>query len=140
MLLPGAVAALAAELAADPAAAAAYPGYREIDAAGRIEDTVVPIGTRHDRPCASRHGHRPRRARAALGAGAGRRLGSALRWMGDLIMWMGVGLAGSVIRVADPLACWRRHPGSATLQPSAEHAREHLRMSSSAPGSTAWAR
>ena len=41
---------------------------------------------------------------------------------------MGVGLAGSVIRVADPLACWRRHPGSATLQPSAEHAREHLRI------------
>ncbi len=129
VLLPGAVAALAAELAADPAAAAAYPGYREIDAEGRIEDTVRPI---------------PYSPRAALllhdtviGPGglarrwALERAGGwdpSLRWMGDLIMWMGVGLAGSVIRVAEPLACWRRHPGSATLQPSAEHAREHLRI------------
>ncbi len=128
LLLPGAVTRLAAELIADPTAAAAYPGYREIDAEGRVEDTVRPVA------------YSPRAALrlhdTVIGPGglarrwALERAGGwdpGLRWMGDLIMWMGVGLAGPVVRVAEPLACWRRHPGSATLQPSADHAREHLR-------------
>lgn len=129
VLLPGAVSALAAELMADPSAAAAYPAYREIDAEGRVEDTVRPIE------------YSPRAALllhdTVIGPGGLARRGAleraggwdpSLRWMGDLVMWMGVGLAGRVVRVAEPLACWRRHPGSATLQPSAEHAREHLRI------------
>jgi hypothetical protein len=50
----------------------------------------------------------------------------SLRWMGDLILWMGIGVAGHAIRVAQPLASWRHHPGSVTLRLSLEHAREHL--------------
>jgi hypothetical protein len=128
-LLPGAVSRLASELIAHPGAAAVYPGYREIDAAGRVEDTVRPIAytprsalVLHDTVI----GPGGLARRAALERAGGWDPG--LRWMGDLIMWMGVGLAGPVIRVAQPLAYWRRHPGSATLQPSAEHAREHLRV------------
>ena len=43
VLLPGAVSRLATELITNPQAAAVYPGYREIDADGRVEDTVRPI-------------------------------------------------------------------------------------------------
>ncbi len=129
VLLSGCVSRLASELAADPAAAAAYPGYREIDAEGRIEDTVRPIPY-SPRAALRLHdtviGPGGLARRAALERAGG--WDPQLRWMGDLIMWMGVGLSGSVIRVPEPLACWRRHPGSATLQPSAEHAREHLRV------------
>jgi hypothetical protein len=46
--------------------------------------------------------------------------------MGDLILWMGVGLTGRVVRVSEPLACWRRHPGAATSQVDPDHAREHV--------------
>jgi len=48
--------------------------------------------------------------------------------MGDLILWMGVGLAGRVVRVAEPLAYWRRHTGAATAQVDPDHAKEHLRI------------
>jgi hypothetical protein len=48
--------------------------------------------------------------------------------MGDLILWMRVGVAGPVIRVDDPLASWRRHPGGITIQTSLDRAREHLRL------------
>jgi peptidoglycan/LPS O-acetylase OafA/YrhL len=129
VLLPGAVSRLAAELITDPTAAAAYPGYREIDAEGRVEDTIRPV------PYSPRAALRLHDTVIGPGGLARRwaleRAGGwdpELRWMGDLLMWMGVGLAGDVVRVGEPLACWRRHPGSATLQPSAEHAREHLRV------------
>ena len=129
VLLPGAVSRLATELITNPEAAAVYPGYREIDADGRVEDTVRPIEY-SPRAALRLHdtviGPGGLARRAALERAGG--WDPELRWMGDLIMWMGVGLAGPVIRVSEPLACWRRHPGSATLQPSAEHAREHLRV------------
>ena len=50
----------------------------------------------------------------------------ALRWMGDLVLWLGIGAGGRAIRVAEPLASWRHHSGSVTLRLSLEHAREHL--------------
>jgi len=128
-LLPGAVSRLAVELIEHPEAAAVYPGYREIDADDRVEDTVRPIPY-SPRAALRLHdtviGPGGLARRSALERAGG--WDPELRWMGDLIMWMGVGLAGPVIRVDEPLACWRRHPGSATLQPSVEHAREHLRV------------
>jgi hypothetical protein len=39
---------------------------------------------------------------------------------------MGVGLAGPAIRVDEPLASWRKHSGSVTIELSPAHAREHL--------------
>jgi hypothetical protein len=49
-------------------------------------------------------------------------------WMGDLILWMRVGLAGRVIRVEHPVASWRRHPGGITIETSLERARQHLQL------------
>ncbi|MDX6582902.1 MAG: hypothetical protein QOI10_2086 [Solirubrobacterales bacterium] len=127
-LLPGAVSRLAGELIANPAAAVAYPGYREIDGEGRVEDTIRPI---EYRPLEALRLHD-----TVIGPGglarrfAIERAGGwdpGLRWLGDLILWMRVGLAGPAIRVPEPLALWRRHPDSATVRLSSEHAREHLR-------------
>ena len=101
VLLPGAVRRLAAELIEHPDAAAVYPGYREIDAQGRVEDTVRPIeysprtALRLHDTVIGPGGLARRRALERAGG-----WDPELRWMGDLIMWMGVGLAGPVIRVA----------------------------------------
>jgi hypothetical protein len=64
--------------------------------------------------------------RSALEASGG--WDPSLRWMGDLILWMGVGLQGRVVRVPEPLAHWRRHTGAATAQMDPDHAKEHLRV------------
>jgi hypothetical protein len=39
---------------------------------------------------------------------------------------MEVGIQGPVIRVPDPVASWRRHPGGITIQTSLERGRQHL--------------
>lgn len=127
-LLPGAVGKLAAELIEDPAAAIAYPAYREINGEGKVTNTVRPIT--YDSLTALRlHdtviGPGGLVRRAALERAGG--WDPNLRWLGDLVLWIGAGLAGRAVRVDEPLALWRRHEGSATVQLSAEHAREHLR-------------
>ncbi|GEM_PF-3334391 len=129
LLAPGAISRLAGELIADPDAAAAYPGYRVIDGEGRLVDTVRPIEYSsveavrlHDTII----GPGALARRAALEASGG--WDPSLRWMGDLILWMGVGLAGRVIRVPEPLAFWRMHGGAATAQVDPDHAREHVRV------------
>jgi hypothetical protein len=48
--------------------------------------------------------------------------------MADFIFWMSVGRAGRVVRVPEPLASWRRHQDSITLQGGVEHGRELLRL------------
>jgi hypothetical protein len=129
LLAPGAVARLADELTADPDIVAAYPGYRVIDDEGKVVDTVMPIEYSpvealrlHDTiigpGCLVR--------RPALEASGG--WDPNLRWMGDLILWMGVGLTGRVVRIPEPLAYWRRHAGAATAQMDPDHAKEHLRI------------
>ena len=128
-LKPGALARLAGALAANPRAAVAYPAYEVIDADGRVEDTIRPIRYSplealrlHDTVI----GPGGLARRDALEAAGG--WDPDFRFMGDLILWMGIGLAGDAIRIDEPLARWRRHPGSATIQLGLEHAREHLRV------------
>jgi glycosyltransferase involved in cell wall biosynthesis len=127
LLAPGAESRLAGELIADPDAAVAYPAYLTIDESGTPIDTVLPIPYS---PVAALRLHD-----TIIGPGALTRrwaLESAggwdpeLRFMGDLVLWMGVGLAGRAIRVPETLASWRRHPGSATVQRNVGRAREHL--------------
>ncbi len=129
LLAPGAVTRLAGELIADPDTVAAYPGYRVIDDEGKIVDTVKPIEYSplealrlHDTII----GPGGLVQRSALEASGG--WDPNLRWMGDLILWMGVGLTGRVVRVSEPLAYWRRHAGAATAQVNPDHAKEHLRI------------
>jgi glycosyltransferase involved in cell wall biosynthesis len=129
LLARGAVARLVAELRADPDAVAAYPGYRMIDQEGEIVDTVRPIEYSpleafrlHDTII----GPGGLVRREVLEASGG--WDPAWHWMGDLILWMRVGLAGRVIRVEHPVASWRRHPGGITIETSLERARQHLRL------------
>src|SRR3954451_5566338 len=129
LLARGAVARLVAELREHPEAVAVYPGYRMIDADGEIVDTVRPI---EYSPVEAFRLHD-----TIIGPGGlvRRELLQATggwdpdwRWMGDLILWMRVGLAGKVIRVDHPVASWRRHPGGLTIETSLERARQHLQL------------
>ena len=129
LLAPGAVSRLVEELVADPGCAVVYPGYHLIEADGAVIDTIRPID------------YSPQEAvrlhDTIIGPGALIRreaLGVAgtwdpeLRWIGDLILWVRLGVRGRLKRVAEPLASWRRHPQGATSQVSFEHAREHVRV------------
>jgi glycosyltransferase involved in cell wall biosynthesis len=129
LLARGAVARLVAEFRADPDAVAVYPGYRMIDQNGEIVDTVRPIEYSpleafrlHDTII----GPGGLVRREVLEATGGWDPG--WRWMGDLVLWMRVGLAGKVIRVDHPVASWRRHPGGLTIETSLERARQHLQL------------
>ena len=83
----------------DPEAAIAYRGYREIDLAGRVEDTVRPIEYSptealrlHDTVIVPGALIR----RPALEASGGWE--ASMQWMADLVFWMDVGLNGRAIR------------------------------------------
>jgi glycosyltransferase involved in cell wall biosynthesis len=127
LLNPGAISLQAQALIDDPEAAIAYPGYREIDAAGRVEDTVRPIEYSptealrlHDTVIVPGALIRRRALEASGGWEA------SMQWMADLVFWMDVGLNGRAIRISQPLVSWRRHAGSVTVNLGPEHAREHL--------------
>ncbi len=127
VVAPGLVSRLASELVDDPDAAVAYPAYHVINESGAIEDTVLPIAYSplealrlHDTVIGP--GGLARRWAVESAGG----WDPALRWMGDLVLWLGIGAGGRAIRVAEPLASWRHHSGSVTLRLSLEHAREHL--------------
>jgi GT2 family glycosyltransferase len=126
-LLGGAVDRLIAELDADPAAAVAYPSYHVIDETNQPHDTIRPI---EYTPLAALRMHDTIIGpgalirKAAVEAAGGWDPG--FRWMGDLILWLKLATQGHAIRVAEPLAAWRRHPEARTTMASFEHAREHL--------------
>jgi hypothetical protein len=129
LIAPGLVSALVRALADRADAAAAYPAYRLIDADGTIIDTWLPLEytpatalTRHDTII----GPGALARRAALEACGG--WDPSYRWMGDLILWMGVARSGPVLRVREPLASWRKHPEGATSATGVERAAEHLRL------------
>lgn len=127
LIAPGLVSRLTSELLRNRDAAVAYPAYHVINERGEIDDTVLPIEYSplralrlHDTVI----GPGGLARRSALESAGGWDPG--LRWMADLVLWMGVGLAGPAIRVPEPLASWRHHGGSVTLRLSIDHAREHL--------------
>jgi glycosyltransferase involved in cell wall biosynthesis len=128
LLAPSAVTRLVRELT-DSDVVAVYPGYHVMDEEGLVRDTIRPIE------------YSPLEAfrliETAIGPGGLVRrdvLESTggwdprLHYMADFILWMKVGLAGRVVRVAEPLASWRRHSASITLRGDAEHGAELLRL------------
>ena len=128
LLAPGAVSRLVSEFR-DPEIVAAFPGYRVIDAEGELVDTIRPIE------------YSPARAfrmmDTVIGPGCLARrepLESTggwdpdLRFMGDFILWLKLGLNGPIVRVAEPLASWRRHGGGLSVQIAADHGRELLAL------------
>lgn len=128
LLAPGAVSRLVGEFD-EPDVVAAYPAYRIIDAEGAVIDTVRPmeyspveayrlIETVIGPGCLVRRG-----VLEATGAWE-----PELRFMSDFVLWLKVGLAGRAVLVAEPLASWRRHGESISLQVVAEHGTELLRL------------
>ena len=129
LVSPRLVSSLVGALGERPDAVAAFPGYRLIDAAGEIVDTWVPLEyspttalCRHDTII----GPGGLVRREALEASGG--WDDSYRWMGDLILWMSVGLQGPVLRLPEPLASWRKHPEGATSATGVVRASEHLRL------------
>ena len=129
LLAPGLVTALVKLLQSQPDAVGAYPAYHLIDGQGTAVDTWLPLGYTpevalvcHDTIIGP--GGLARRE-ALLDGGA---WDASYRWMGDLIMWMGVGRAGPVLRLDVPLASWRKHPDNATSTTGVARGSEHLRV------------
>jgi glycosyltransferase involved in cell wall biosynthesis len=130
LLLPGAISRLVQELATDTDAVLAYPCYRVIDEAGEVLDTMTP-------PEYSRI-ESVRLQDTIVGPGALfrtealRRAGplrSDLRYLADKELWLRLSRVGRFIRVAEPLACWRRHGGALTVaERGREMADERLRI------------
>ena len=128
LLAPGAVSRLVAGLA-DPAVVCVYPGYRIIDTEGAVIDTVRPIEygpVEAYRQMDTVIGPGGLVRRPVLETTGG--WDPELRYMGDLILWMKVGLAGPVLRVGDPLALWRRHQSGLSVQVGEDRLRELLRL------------
>jgi hypothetical protein len=128
LLERGAIPRLVHEFA-DRDVVAAFPGYRVIDGDGVVQDTIRPfeyspveayrlIETVIGPGCLFR--------RSALQSAGG--WDPTLHFMADFIFWMSVGRAGEVVRVTEPLASWRRHEASITLQGGTAHAGELLRL------------
>lgn len=128
LLAPGAVSRLVSELA-DPEVVAAFPGYRIIDEAGDLVDTIRPpeyssveafrlLDTVIGPGCLARR-------EPLLSTGG---WDPELRFMGDFILWIKLGLSGPITRVPEPLASWRRHGASLSLQIAAEHGRELMSL------------
>jgi Glycosyl transferase family 2 len=128
LLAPGAVSRLVTEFE-DPEIVAAFPGYTIIDEAGDLVDTVRPpeyspaeafrlLDTVIGPGCLAR-----REPLLSTGGWDPR-----LRFMGDFILWIKLGLTGPIARVPEALASWRRHGGSLSLQVAAEHGRELMAL------------
>lgn len=128
LLAPGAISRLVAEFA-DTEIVAAFPGYRIIDEAGGLVDTIRPpeyspveafrlLDTVIGPGCLARRG-------PLLSTGG---WDPELRFMGDFVLWIRLGLTGPIARVPEPLASWRRHGGGLSLQVAAEHGRELMAL------------
>jgi Glycosyl transferase family 2 len=128
LLAPGAVSRLVAELR-DPEIVAAYPGYRIIDDQGGVIDSIRPISyspleafrmldTVIGPGCLAR--------REALESTGG--WDPNLRFMGDFVLWIRLGLSGPIVRVPEPLASWRRHGDAQSVRIAADHGRELMAL------------
>jgi hypothetical protein len=129
VVAPSLLSALVDALGRQPDAAAVFPAYRLIDAGGQVVDTWLPLAYTPTTALRSHDtiiGPGALARRAALEASGG--WDPQYRWMGDLIMWMGVARSGPVVRVAQPLASWRKHPEGATSAIGVPRAAEHLRL------------
>lgn len=130
VLLEGAISRLVRELEADDDAVLAYPWYRIIDEASEVLDTITP--PEYSRVESVRLQDTIVGPGALFRAEALKRAGplrTDLRFLPDEELWLRLSREGRFIRVAEPLACWRRHGGALTLaERGREMAEERLRI------------
>jgi glycosyltransferase involved in cell wall biosynthesis len=130
VLLEGAISRLVRELEANDDAVLAYPYYRVIDEASEVLDTMTP--PEYSRVESVRLQDTIVGPGALFRAEALRRAGplrTDLRYLPDDELWLRLSRVGRFIRVAEPLACWRRHGGALTVaERGREMAEERLRI------------
>jgi glycosyltransferase involved in cell wall biosynthesis len=130
VLLPGAISQLGAELARRDDAVLAYPAYQVIDEAGDVVDTITP--PEYSRAESLRLQDTIVGPGALFRADALRRAGGLrpdLRYLADKELWLRLATFGPFVRVAEPLACWRKHGGALTIaEQGREMAEERLRI------------
>lgn len=124
LLLPGAVAKLVAALA-EPGVVLAYPAYQVIDERGDVLETMTPI------EYSTAEALRLHNCIVHVGALYKRSVVEQVGgWdpsfvnVADLDWCLRASATGRFVRVAEPLACWRRHPDSANFAPGLRAARE----------------
>ncbi len=129
LLLPGAIAKLAALLVENPEAALAYPAYRVIDENGEtIADMMPP-------PYTAAEAIRLHNCIVNVGAIFRRRVieriggwDTGFTYLADFYWCVRAYSVGPFLRHPEVLACWRNHPGSANYAPGLEAAREQTRL------------
>lgn len=129
IFLPGAISKLVAALEADPDAVLAYPAYNIIDEDGELcatqmppEYTAAEAIRLHN--CIVNVGAIFRR-RAVEEAGV---WDPSFIYLADFDWCVRTAKLGRFVRVPEPLACWRNHPGSANYAPGLLAAREQTRL------------
>jgi hypothetical protein len=130
VLRPGAISRLADELARRQDAVLAYPAYEVIDESGEVLDTITP--PEYSRVESVRLQDTIVGPGALFRAETLRRAGpmrTDLRYLADKELWLRLSRMGPFARVAEPLACWRRHAGALTVaEQGREMAAERLRI------------
>lgn len=129
LLLPGAIAKLAALLVDNPEATLAYPAYRVIDEDGEtIADMMPPEYT-------AAEAIRLHNCIVNVGAIYRRRVieqiggwDTDFTYLADFDWCVRAYSVGPFLRHPEVLACWRNHPGSANYAPGLEAAREQMRL------------
>ena len=130
VFLPGAITKLAALLVANPEAALAYPGYRIIkgEEGEEVSDMIPPEYT-------AAEAVRLHNCIVNVGAIFRRRVieqiggwDSSFIYLADFDWCVRAYSVGPFLRLPEPLACWRNHPGSANYAPGLEAAREQTRL------------
>lgn len=130
-LRPGAVRRLVEALHQRPDAVVAYPDWEMIDGRGQRVRTVRTYDFTGYADMVRRHYCLPGPA-AFFRRSLVERIGGRdpdLRYTGDLDFWFRAGRHGAFVRVAEVLATFRTHSGSATVaQQGTRMAEEHLRL------------
>jgi glycosyltransferase involved in cell wall biosynthesis len=130
VFLPGAITKLVAALVADPEAALVYPGYRIIkgEEGEEISDMIPPEYT-------AAEAVRLHNCIVNVGAIFRRRVieqiggwDASFIYLADFDWCVRAYSVGHFLRLPEPLACWRNHPGSANYAPGLEAAREQTRL------------
>lgn len=124
LLLPGAVRKLARALT-PPDVALAYPAYQVIDERGDVVETMLPpeystAEALRLHNCIVHVGALYKRSVVEQVGGWDPQFTN----VADLDWCLRASATGRFVRIAEPLACWRRHPDSANFAPGLDAARE----------------
>ncbi len=130
LLLPGAIESFVEALEADPGAVAVFCAWQAIDNEGKVLDTIVPL--EFSRREAVRLAYNNVGAGSLVRRALLDRIGMldpTFPNMWDFDFWFRVAAEGRVLRLTQPLSCFRTHPGQAgTTERGVSLAKERLKL------------